>query len=79
MEEIYKKLAIEFNLPYKVIRRVCRSPFRTMLRAVQSGLFRSVRLQGLGIFYPASIRREEKAEQPKKEKGGETVLTTLKI
>lgn len=79
MEELYKVLAIEFNLPYEVIRRVCRSPFKTMLRALQSDELKQVRIQGLGLFWPAVKRRKEKEENPKSKRGHEQIVTLTSL
>lgn len=57
-QEVYKKLAIKYNLPKEIIEKITDSEFEFCKEIISEGKDEPIRLQGLGLFRVKPGRRE---------------------
>lgn len=50
MEEIIKRIAKKYDLPAIAVETMIRSQFKTVTNIMKEGEYKSIRLEGLGIF-----------------------------
>ena len=63
LQDLIKRLALKYELPENMVRRMTRAPFEVLIKAMkegnrETGEFPSVRIPNWGLFYAPAHRVE---------------------